>query len=372
MRTIERGPRRPGIHAVVVAALLVLPAVAAAQGTCDESAGTLGIQGLRCEGCSFRMSEAGIEEARFRTEPEIIAVVRGFATGDRLRAGDHIVAVDGALITTRDGSGRLVGLEAGQAVALRVRRDGQVMDLDVVAGSACELTRMRREGELEVEELRGGAGIPLPPAPPAGAAPAPRPPGGGLPPLPPLPALPPSPRPGLAGYLGFGFQCSDCSFHIDEEVGEDGIPVREVRVNFSEPLVLQGVAEGGPAARAGIRSGDELVAVDGADITSDAGGERFAAIEPGDTVRLTIRREGSNRAVTVVATERPRATPAPVPTPTPRALPAPTPSDRLQYEGRVAGARIEVRGAPVRVVRDEATGEVTIYTGGSVIRITGG
>ena len=361
-----------GLAAILAsAALAALPAVVVGQGRCEEGAGTLGIQGMRCEGCAFRMSEAGIEEARFRTEPEVIAVARGFTSGDRLRAGDRIVAVDGALITTLDGSRRLVDLAAGQAVALRVRRDGGVVDLDMVAGSACELTRRRDEGEVEVEELPGGSGFPLPPAPPAGA-PAPPPPGRGLPPLPPLPAPPAPPIVGPAGYLGFGFRCSGCSFHIDEHVGEDGVTVRETRVGFPEPPRIQGVDQGGPAARAGIRSGDELLAVDGADITTAAGGERFIAIEPGDTVRLTVRRDGSTRAVTVVATERPRAAPAPLPAPAGRATPRAAPSDRLQYEGRVAGARIELRASPARVVRDDETGAVTIYTGSNVIRITGG
>ncbi|MFW5947253.1 MAG: PDZ domain-containing protein, partial [Gemmatimonadota bacterium] len=136
---------RPGRLLVALAMVLLLGSVpGVAQEVCDESAGTLGIQGLRCEGCTYSMSESGIQEARFRTEPQILAVVRGFTEGDRLRAGDRIVAIDGALITTREGSDRLVDLRAGQAVTVRVRRDGRIQDLRMVAGSACELVRRVR------------------------------------------------------------------------------------------------------------------------------------------------------------------------------------------------------------------------------------
>jgi membrane-associated protease RseP (regulator of RpoE activity) len=370
-RSSDRSPHGPGMFVMIVVALLAQPAGATGQARCDEAAGTLGIRALRCEGCTFRMSDAGIEEARFRTEPEVTAVARGFTTGDPLRPGDRIVAIDGALITTRDGSGRLVGLEAGRAVEVRVRREGKVVDLRMVAGSACALTERASRDEIEVEALPGPRGRPPRPAPPAsGAVPGPPAPGGVLPPLPALPAAPAAPSAGPAGYLGFGFRCSGCSIHIEPDVGAAGDTVREVRVSFPEALEVLGVAGDGPAARAGIRAGDAIVAVDGADITTEAGGRRFAAIQPGDTVRLTTRRAGATRVVTVVASARPRSAPPALPAPAP--LPAPAFADRLQYDGRVDGARVEVRGAPVRVVRDEADGSVTIHTGSNVIRVTGG
>ncbi|NIP81768.1 MAG: PDZ domain-containing protein [Gemmatimonadetes bacterium] len=347
---IEVRPVRRRQLVMALAATALLGSAASAQERCDQTAGTLGIQGMRCEGCSFRMSESGLEEARFRTEPEIVAVARGFTRGGRLRPGDRIVAIDGALITTRAGSGRLVALRAGQAVTVRVRRDGEVTDLRMVAGSACEL-RARDEIQIDrLEESRVDV-IRVPPVPRAAPLPpvpaAPRPPKPGavpeMAPLPPMPAVPLPPPLAPSGYLGFGISCSECGMRDDVFF-------------FTSPPTVEDVAEGGPARRAGLRSGDALLEIDGVEITSARGGRRFTAIEPGDSVRLTVRRGGATRVVTVVAEAGPMA----------RARAAVI-GDRLRYEGRLGATRIEVRGAPVRVTRDEATGEVVIRTSDTVI-----
>jgi hypothetical protein len=328
----------------VLAAALVPATVHGQQEACDETAGTLGIQGMRCEGCSFRMSESGLEEARFRTEPEVLALARGFTTGDRLRPGDRIVAIDGSLITTLEGSGKLVGLRASQPIRVRVRRDGGLVDLRIVPGSACELQR-RPRGELEIERLEEVEveSMGIPPAPPTAATP-------GTAALPPLPPAPPARPLAPSGFLGFGLQCSECGL-------SGGL------FYFETPPTVQGVMDGGPAQRAGLRSGDAIVAVDGLDITTPRGARRFSGIAPGDTVRLTVRRDAATREATLVAGERPQEL-SPL---APAAL-----EDRLRYEGRVGDARIEVRGAPVRVTRDEEAGEVVIRTSDTVIIIRRG
>ena len=345
---------RPGRVLVALAAVLLLAAApAAAQEECDESAGTLGIQGLRCEGCTYSMSQSGIEAARFRTEPQVLAVARGFAEGDRLRAGDRIVAIDGTLITTREGSDRLVELGSGQSVTVRVRRNGRELDLEVVAGSACELVRQARQREVEVERMDerelppGYQMVELPPAPPAEAPLPPAPPAGPRPPV-----LPPS------GYLGFGLRCERCG-------------IRSGAFFFASPPTIIQLTDDGPAAEAGLRSGDVILEVDGRDITG-AGADRFGEIEPGQTVRLTVRRDGQERAFTVEAVDRPTRPAAMMERP---AVAPPRPfSERLRFEGRLGGVEIEIRGAPVTVTRDEAAGELVIRAGGTVIRLkdTGG
>lgn len=335
----------------MTAALAAAPSPTVAQGpSCDEQAGTLGIQGMACEGCTFRISRSGIEDARFRTEPRVIAVARAFTGGDRLRAGDRIVAIDGSLITTREGSRKLVDLRSGQHVTVRIRRDGREADLDLVAGSACELRRAVEEGEVELERW-AAVTAPEPPSAP-GAVVTPRPE------LPPLPAQPPALPPAPSGYLGVAFQCTDCGAR-----GEDAF--------FTSPPVIMSVTDDAPAARAGLRGGDAITAVNGAPITTPEGARAFADPEPGDTLRLTVRRDDAERTVTVVAAGRPAgsrsgAMVAPAP---PAAL-----SDRLRFEGAVGDARVEVRGAPVTVTRDEETGELVIRTAGNVIRVirTGG
>lgn len=350
--------RDGGHDPVASAALFTLAAVAtlgtlasapvAGQTVCDEQAGTLGIQGLRCEGCTYSMSESGIEEARFRTEPEVMALARGFTEGDPLEAGDRIVAIDGALITTREGSDRLVALGAGQRVTVRVRRDGRVVDLAMVAGSACELRRRLEDEEVEVEGIAvPGTGWGQLPPPPANA---PLPPLPSVPPLPPMPAMPPS------AYLGFGLRCGPCGVR-------DG-----VRFFDENPPIVTSVVEHGPADEAGLQPDDVILAVDGFDITTAEGGRRFSQIEPGDRVELTVRRGGERHTLTLEAGDRVDRRPAPGVMPAPRVAV----SDQLRFEGQLGDVSIEVRGRPITVTRDEATGELVIRTPGNVIRIRRG
>lgn len=366
---------RPGRLLAALAAVLLMAAPTAAQEVCDETAGTLGIQGLRCEGCTFSMSEAGIDRARFRTEPQVLAVVRGFARGDRLLPGDRIVAIDGALITTREGGDRLVDLQAGQAVAVRVRRDGRIEELRITAGSACELTRRVRTQEVELEVMADRDFPPLPPGyrvaelpPPPAEAPQPAP---TMPPMPRIPPMPPS------GYLGFGIKCGPCGIR-------DG-----ARFFDENPPVITSVAEDSPADEAGLEPDDAILAIDGHDILSDEGGERFSEIEPGDRVELTVRRGDRRRTVTLEAGERVVRREAPGMMPAP---PAPSPrrwsvrpdtlvfgDQPLTFENTPLWVRNEegelmiiLRDAPITIEKDESTGEIVIRSGGRVIRISGG
>src|SRR5436309_12248089 len=56
-------------------------------------------------------------------------------------------------------------------------------------------------------------------------------------------------------------------------------------------VVLQDLAEDGPAARAGLRAGDRLLSVDGKAVDSSCALERLLlARSPGQEVKLTVRR----------------------------------------------------------------------------------
>lgn len=353
-KTLHDRPGSTGLQRVVwvLLAALLGAAPAAAQRTCDESAGTLGIQGMRCEGCTFSMSNDGITEARFRTEPQILAVTRGFTRGDRLRAGDRIVAINGALITTREGSDRLVGLQANQTVNVRVRRDGRTEELRMVAGSACELHRRIQDSEVELEIMDEAD---LPPGWAAVEVPAPPPADAPLPPAPAMPAIPAMPPMPPNGYLGFGIKCGPCGLR-------DG-----VRFFDANPPVVTNVVEGGPADEAGLEPDDVILAVDGLDITSDEGGRRFSELEPGDRMELTVRRGDARRTVTLDVGERVVRRGAVGVMPAPAARPV---SNRMRFEGSLGDVSIQVRGAPVTVTRDEASGEIVIHTGENVIRLT--
>jgi hypothetical protein len=108
--------------------------------------------------------------------------------------------------------------------------------------------------------------------------------------------------------------------------------------------------------------------VDGASITTAEGWRRFGEAQPGQTVRLTYTRDGRARTVPVQAVRRPDAPPA-----APRASAPPAASAvearRLRYAGVVNGSRVEVRGSPVTVSTDEATGETIIRSHDLVVRI---
>lgn len=67
----------------------------------------------------------------------------------------------------------------------------------------------------------------------------------------------------------------------------------------SEPLMVNQLIAGSPAAKAGLNLGDTILAIDGVDITSKEGGRRFGALRAGEPVALRVRRDGRERTVTV-------------------------------------------------------------------------
>jgi regulator of sigma E protease len=77
-------------------------------------------------------------------------------------------------------------------------------------------------------------------------------------------------------------------------------PVRDV-------LVVAGTAPGGPAARAGVRSGDTLVSVDGQKMTREMAFVEKVALSKGRTVQVKVRRGGRDLTLPMV----PEATPDP-------------------------------------------------------------
>jgi regulator of sigma E protease len=76
------------------------------------------------------------------------------------------------------------------------------------------------------------------------------------------------------------------------------------------PATVGRVAEGGPAATAGLRTGDTVVAVNGRPITYWEDLERALASANGRPLELKVRRDGAERTVTV--TPRLRSVPDPV------------------------------------------------------------
>jgi membrane-associated protease RseP (regulator of RpoE activity) len=326
----------------------------------------------------------------FGGEPVIEGVRENGPGAGRLREGDAIVAIDGQLITTREGGRRYTAVNPGDLVRLSIRRGGRVQEVQVRAGERC--MRMPRPpappapparparpappGQPPAPPRPGAAQRPptppRPPAPPAAAHPAPpappaapgrppAPPRPATPPVPPTPPTPPAPPapPEIMpdGWFGFGIQCNNCG--VRSENGRRGV------FQFREQPTVVNVEPGTPAARAGMQRGDRLTHVDGVSITTQDGWRRFSAIQPGQQVRWTYTRGGRAQTASMAALRRPdagRAPGAPSPASTAR-------DQRLRYSGTVGGSTVEVRGAPVNVTTDPRTGEMIIRSADLIVRI---
>lgn len=75
-------------------------------------------------------------------------------------------------------------------------------------------------------------------------------------------------------------------------------------------VVVERVVQGSPAERAGLRSGDAIVAVDGAANPGARLPLLATRLNPGDSVRLRVARAGSMREIIAVADRRPARPPA--------------------------------------------------------------
>lgn len=283
---------------------------------------TIGVSGLDCVGeCSVTLSDEGKEEAwSFSAEPRIFQIDAGSPADGVLQPGDFLVAIDGVLITTREGGRRFANLEPGTQVRVSYRRDGVVRETTLDVGSRCA---------DPLPTLQSGRMAPPPPPrpratePPADVATVPR--IRTVIPIPPdttnLPRMGGSigllygdrmnPRP--RGRLGIGFACSDCGTIDDKETGQ------EVWY-FSGPVEVTQVSPGGAAERAGIQIGDFITALDGKDLATEAGTRAFSDLAPGKAVEITLtRRNGRVETVRLVPEE-----PADLPLPAPSAVASPS------------------------------------------------
>ncbi|MGD0485434.1 MAG: PDZ domain-containing protein [Gemmatimonadales bacterium] len=98
-------------------------------------------------------------------------------------------------------------------------------------------------------------------------------------------------------WLGIGLSCTNCSYHSEGKSLSRWV--------FNEPPVLYSVDNGSPADRAGLRTGDTLVSVNGQPLTSATGGRVWANLAPGIAIRIAYRRAGRERTTTVRPEEPP-------------------------------------------------------------------
>jgi S1-C subfamily serine protease len=130
----------------VACVTLVAVAVREAHGqgaACSENrakSGTIGIERFECVGRSCRVSmpdQRGGYAHDFAVEPSIRALNTAVAPARLLRAGDVVLAIDEIPITTRDGGRRLANLAVGDTISLRIRREGEEVELALVPVLGC-------------------------------------------------------------------------------------------------------------------------------------------------------------------------------------------------------------------------------------------
>lgn len=141
-RLTHRAMRLRRITFVALVAIAAQQAQAQRAG-CSENramAGTIGIERLECVGRSCSVSgrdESGEYAHDFSVEPRVGALNATVQPSRLLRVGDVILAIDEIPITTREGGRRLANLSVGETVRLRIRREGEEVEVAVVPVLGC-------------------------------------------------------------------------------------------------------------------------------------------------------------------------------------------------------------------------------------------
>jgi S1-C subfamily serine protease len=239
--------------------------------------GDLGIVSLVCigEACEVNRHEGRNNYIHdFPTEPRVEGIDPNGPAAGKLRRGDVLVAINGALITTREGGLRLANLAPGSEITLTIRREGVQKDVRIVSRPVCLSYRVPMKGAFVL------------------LAPA-------LQRDPRRPPVPEDPRRRVKPNVDFGMEleCSDCGWRPDA-TGWRGW-------YSSGPPIVRRVEPGGPASRAGVQPGDVLLGINGIRFDTDAIRSQLQSLRPGQPTTLTLGRKGAIRNITVV----PRALP---------------------------------------------------------------
>lgn len=296
---------------IIVMAVLGLLSLMATLSQIEASANTglphlrdtnaLGIRGMECK-CSYTMNADTDERFwLFQSEPLITGIRRGGPADGKLRSGDSIVGIDGMLIMTRRAGVRFANLEPGEPVELTVRRRGRTITKTIIPeevpseegvtafGLDLPGTETMRELSKAIESLARLSTDSTGEGQWKEALDA-------LRPLE-IPGLLREPPPPI-GWLGLGLSFSG-SIVSEPSSGEPA------RWSFDAPPKIHSIESDGPADRAGLKRGDVLTRIDGVRLDTRRGGNRFSSVEPGQAVTWTIRRNGVERTVAMVAEDRP-------------------------------------------------------------------
>ena len=352
----------------------------------------LGIENFECD-CTLNIGSKGPRNFRFRSAPVVLGVRRGGPSDGILERGDVITHIGGVSILSSEGGRRFASVVPGDDVDLTIKRNGRSLKVALRAAETSGSPFTLAPGvAYSVDWDEPGVVAVAPVAPVAPAPHASTRPRIGYTPRPVEPPYPVQPSPGVTptapvapavvwtgptpavaavsvlprGWYGFSVRCNGCGWTT---VSRYDSPMWE----SPEIPEVSRVDQESPAGRAGIRRGDRITHVDGLSITSPEGARRFGSAEPGQRVRLTIKRGTTTLNRDVIVGTRPEAR-AVIAAPTPRAPRAPLAPEppslrrRLRYAGQIDNVSVEV-WSPGGPTVDKVGDTMVITVGSSVVRI---
>lgn len=249
-------------HHTIAALTLVLARVGWSQ-DCPSAlpvAASLGFRSYACYGgdCQIAVREGGVLHHDFTVEPRLRGVEPSGPAAGTLRENDVLVAIDGALVTTRAGGERLANLSPARDVTLRLRRDGVEMEVRVRPQAGCHRPGISvAANEAAEQDAQSRVRALLARAERGSEAEAPV-------------------------SFGLVLECGDCGWR--RRGGGSAYFQSSVL-----PVVMR-VDRDSPASRAGLLPGDTLVSVAGASFVGGDRSRAWSALQPGQPVVVSIRR----------------------------------------------------------------------------------
>jgi C-terminal processing protease CtpA/Prc len=234
---------------------------------CASDHADLGFESIVCQSCTVSGKHvAGEPDIEFSTEPTITGIRKGGPADGKLEEHDVLVAIDGQLITTRAAAVRYSWLTAGTPVRLTVRRNGVVKDVEITPTPGCDPLRYRFSRLQGSPQPADSFRIQLKDR---------------------LVTVPVKSR----GWIGVGLSCPTCGASLGLQVTT---PFR------AYPEIAEVTADS-PAAKAGIKVGDVILAIDDVSITSTEGSTLFRDVKPNQKVKILLIRNAEVITVTLTA-----------------------------------------------------------------------
>jgi hypothetical protein len=218
---------------------------------------------LYCPHCLSSRYEHGVQRTVYTGPFELHGIKADGPGAGLLKEEDVVEAIDGLPIATLAGLEHFDTFRPGAIVVLNIRRGGAMIDVPIRPTPYCRRGFAKTATAPKTSRM--------------------------------APTAPPSRITGTA-WFGFGLSCGACV----ARAAAGGVAHWAFPVN----PVVEALDAGGPAALAGLRVGDTLIAIDRHSLQSDAGGLRLRSALPGDRIEITYLRGGIERSSILRPIER--------------------------------------------------------------------